>query len=255
MKKQFTLRDGSKVTDKRLGRLRPTKLDPRNLPLAEVLSPRGTPVTKFWKLTRAFDQGAIGMCCGTGSGHVLAAEPLFVDKIYSRFSPTGVYDLDLRFCKEDIYWAAEAIDGFPGGDYPGAGRYSEGTGLLATARICRKWDFITEFRWAKTIQEIKLGMSYIGPCMMGIPWYSKMFEPDTEGIIPVKGYLAGYHALCFLGLDMENKRFAVQQSWGPKWGITIDDMPGRAYITFDGLKKLFQDSFSEGCFFIKKIKQ
>lgn len=245
------LRDGSKVKDIRLGLLEREKPDQRNLSLHDLLRARGIlgkkPVTRKWALDIAYDQGQKGICTATMDGHMLAAEPLLIQTVST---PSGVVPITLDWLEENIYFKAQLIDGFPGGASPGAGKFSEGTGMLATAKMTKRWDLIGAYYFAKTFEEMQLGLSYIGPAGIGIPWFKNFYEPDENGIIRMGGSKSGFHGIAGLAIDMENQWIEVQQSWGPTWGIEIDGRPGRFRIKLPVLEKLFYRRHSKVVFYV-----
>jgi len=72
--------------------------------------------------------------------------------------------------------------------------------------------------------------------VVGTNWYYGMFYPDRNGLIKVKGGLAGGHAYVVNGVDTKNKLFRIKNSWGKSWGIQ-----GRAFISFNDMARLIRE--------------
>ena len=66
------------------------------------------------------DQGQEGACTGFAVAHELIAQPSVVRK-----------GINAKFAREKLYWEAQKIDPFPGGDYPGAEPNMEGSTVLS----------------------------------------------------------------------------------------------------------------------------
>lgn len=249
----LTLRDGSKVKDRRLALIRKR---PDTQPFISVVRHLivEKPVSKKWKLPRRFDQGREGICTGTAALHLITSEPMFArGRDWRQAEKTGepfVENTDLDWARENIYWRAQRRDRYKGGTYPESKFYSEGTDIITTCKILRESHFCKGFYQANNVHELKMGVSHVGPCFIGIPWYMDMFEPNSEGVINPRGALAGFHAVTVLEIDMARKLFGFPQSWEDDWG----DGNGWGYITFKGMSKLLSHPASEAYFLAGRAK-
>jgi hypothetical protein len=146
------------------------------------------------------DQAAEGACTGFGTGHVLAATPK------SRLDITN----DMA---RGLYYEARRQDEWFGEDY-------EGSSVNGVMRAARLLGHISEWRWCKTMAEVRHALSYHGPLVIGVNWYTGMFNPDHRGILSISGVIAGGHALMLAGYKFENGQYwyRLENSWGPGWG-------------------------------------
>lgn len=146
------------------------------------------------------DQGREGACTGFGTGHVLAA------------SPKSRLDI-VNETAQLIYYEARRQDEWPGEDY-------DGSSVNGAMRAARLMGYITEWRWCKTMAEVRHALSYHGPLVIGVNWYTGMFTPNARGLLTISGTLAGGHALMVAGYKFENGQYwyRLENSWGPAWG-------------------------------------
>lgn len=142
------------------------------------------------------DQGAEGACTGFGTAHVIAASPIERPDINDNIARA-------------IYLEAQKQDEWPGEDYSG----SSVNGAMKAARL---QGYISEWRWCKSLDEIRHALSYHGPLVIGVKWYEGMFSPDENGFIHPTGAVRGGHALMLQGYRGDD--FRLENSWGPTWG-------------------------------------
>lgn len=192
------------------------------------------PRSYTWRCYEQLDQGADGACVGFGVTHELVARPAEVQ---------GLTD---SYAKEQIYWEAQKIDPWDGGAYPGAYPFYEGTSVLAGAKVAKRLGWIEEYRWAFGLEQLKLGVGYNGPAVIGVPWYEGMFYPDANGFIHPTGQVAGGHCVLVNAISVTKKRFTIHNSWGAGWG-----MNGECYISFDDMGKLLSE-WGEAVFFLHR---
>lgn len=223
------LRNGQKVSDRRLARIQQFDERSRQFRIVTTAS-SSTPRSYTWSCPTHLDQGQLGSCTGNGWTHELMAKP------------SSVKGLDEKFAVEKIYYEAQKIDEFPGGSYPGAVPYSEGSSVLAAAKIVHKLGYVKEYRWAFGLQDLILAVGHLGPAVLGIDWYDGMFDPDANGFIHVTGQVAGGHCLIAKGVNITGKYFLLHNSWGNAWG----PLKGDAKISFDDMDKLLR-SGGEAC--------
>lgn len=195
------------------------------------------------------DQGREGACVGFAWSHELAAKPKVV--------PTD-NEYALR-----IYRRARQLDPWPGEDY-------DGTSVLAGVKALQEITtshgspLITEYRWAFGIQDVLRVLGYRGPLVLGINWYSNMYEPDSKNFIHADGEIVGGHAILAKGVrivkkdplgtypvpwdnvDLDKSYVKLHNSWGVDYGIG-----GTAYITVRDLDKLLNDD-GEACIPVRR---
>lgn len=211
--KLTTLRDKSEVLDPRLGRLVQFDERSRAYPIRKVL--RAMKATKprsyTWRCNQWLDQKATDGCVGGGCGHELIARPL---------EATGV---TWNYCFKKIYWEAQKLDEWAGGEYPGAEPVYGGTSVLAGVKALKKAGWCKAYRWAFSIDDVILGVGYRGPCIVGTNWYEGMMEPRPDtGTVFIEGELLGGHCYLIRGYDARIGRFLCRNSWGRKWGVDGD---------------------------------
>ncbi len=202
------LRDGTDVDDIRLDRLEEFDEASLDYPVCAVITVE-QPTTTLWTIPAGepvLDQGKDGACVGFGVTNEL------------RFNPTPVAGLDATFAKQNIYWAAQRIDPWPGGSYPGARPAYEGTSVLAGIKTAAKLGFYGEYRWAFGEAELALAVSQVGPAVIGVPWYTGMFRPTRAGYLNLTGQPEGGHCVLVVGIDVDGGYYTIYNSWGPSWG-------------------------------------
>lgn len=233
MPQQYTLKDGTSTSDRRLDRipafdrhsLRYLIRDALNTEQQHLVShswgcPAGTPV---------LDQGQEGACTGFGVTNELL------------YDPVPVPSLDAVFARERVYWVAQRDDPWPGGAYPDASPRYEGTAVLYAVKAAADLGYYTEYRWATSEKELALGVGYLGPAIIGVDWYEGMFRPDTHGFIHPTGDKVGGHCTLLTGINVEDGYYTLHNSWGASWG---DD--GNCRISRKTMAKLLGDN-GEAC--------
>jgi C1A family cysteine protease len=227
------LRNGEVTRDVRLDRQREIDLRSLNYSIASVLGAKESlPRSYTWRVDERLDQGQEGACVGFGWSCELAARP------------SEVEDVTDAFARESIYWQAQRTDEYEGGAYPGADPFSEGSSVLAGAKVCQSLGFFSEYRWALTLEDLVLAVGYKGPAVIGIDWYEGMYDPDADGFIHPAGQIVGGHCICIIGVHVELNEggkidplrswFLLQNSWGASWG-----MDGRCRLTVVEMMKLW----------------
>jgi hypothetical protein len=224
------LRDGTHTDDPRLDRLVHFDERSRAFPVRTLLGD-AAPKAKTWRIQRQqLDQGAEGACVGFAMAHELIAAPRRrrVLRINGQRTP-----VDMRFAREHIYWAAQAIDPWQGGAYPGASPNYEGTSVLAGVKVLQQLGLIGEYRWAFSLEELIAAVLQLGPAVLGVPWYDSMYRPDADGYLRVSGRVVGGHAILCRGVDTRRERFTLHNSWSTF---------GKCYVTFDDMARLLAEN-------------
>lgn len=190
-------------------------------------------VPTFWEEGIVLDQGSEGACVGFAWTGELLAEPQSPQE-----QPSFDYANSLAI---SFYRQAQLVDQWPGEDY-------EGTSVLAGARIMKQKGFIGEYRWCFNIHDVKNALLTEGPVVIGIPWFSGMYDTDPNGVVRISGDLVGGHALVLTGYhpsltigNTTEKYFRWRNSWGPDYGNN-----GSGWIRFKDLEKLLRSN-AEAC--------
>jgi hypothetical protein len=173
----------------------------------------------------ALDQGRKSSCTGNAVVGALATEPNVSDGIADRIT----FNQQLAI---DIYSKATTLDKF-GWTYPPTDR---GSSCLAAMKAAKAMGLIKQYRWCFGIQDILRTLSYIGPVITGINWYSGFNRPDSSGEIHLSGEKTGGHAIQLIGIDVENQKVWAVNSWGSRWGIQ-----GRFCISFQLMERLLKE--------------
>lgn len=103
-----------------------------------------------------------------------------------------------------------------------------------------------EYRWAFSTQDLLEGIGYHGPAVIGVPWYSGMFNTDSDGFIQPTGMQSGGHAILAKAINVKKGYVTLHNSWGKNWG-----MNGDCKITFDDLDKILNQR-GEAVFLVKR---
>lgn len=222
------LKNGVKTSDVRLDRIPQFDEESRSYPVRQLVASK-KPRSYTWRVPAWLDQGTEGACVGFSWSHELAGRPKEVK---------GVTDDTAR----DVYRRARQIDEWPGEDY-------EGTSVLAGAKAIQEAGYMSEYRWAFGLEDLILAVGYQGPAVLGINWYTGMYDPDSKGYIHVEGEIAGGHAIVCHGVNIKGQYFKLHNSWGKNWG-----KDGECLISFDDMRRLLSER-GEACVpVVRKIK-
>lgn len=247
----IVLKGGFRTQDPRLDRI--PQFDPQSLNYrVSKAVVRGVAVedreicSKVWELDTWLDQGSEGRCVEYGICHDLLADPEPVVR-----EPLVEQILATR----RIYWPAQREDVFPGGSYPGANPFSEGTSVLAGMKVAKSLGFYGEYRWSTSLGSALRGLSHLGPLILGINWYEEMGDPDGDGYVHVDGDQTGGHCILCIGshivavtgfegvikdpdqIDMEQSYVILHNSWGRGWG-----QDGRCKLSIPDFDRLRQEN-------------
>jgi hypothetical protein len=233
----ITLKDGTVTQDKRLDRIVEFDERSRAYPIRALVAPVVKPRGYTWATPPSLDQGQDGACVGFA----------FTQDILAR--PVPLSTVDATFAKEHVYWEAQKLDSWPGGEYPDADPRYSGTSTLAGAKVLQSLGFFKEYRWAFGLDDLILAVGYKGPAIVGINWYGSMFTPDTDGVVHVTGDVAGGHDILVVGVNVKKKLFKLHNSWGPNWGIE----GGSCYISFDDMGRLLSED-GDACIPVNRTK-
>lgn len=173
-----------------------------------------TPGRRSWNLARTFDQGPTGACAAAAWGHLLAAEPIFLEGL--------TWDFLLR----EVYWEAQRRDRWPGGEYPGAKPIIGGTSAESVAQILKSRGQIVDFRRVSEIESLALALMVNGPVVLDMLWFEGMRSPANP--MTPTGRVLGRHCVTATGarliadahgtLDYRHSWVEVVNSRGQSWG-------------------------------------
>jgi hypothetical protein len=179
---------------------------------------------RTWFTRDVFDQGYTSQCVAFSGVGWLVAGPVRNIK-----DPPGF---------QELYRECQLIDEWPGED-PDV----EGTSIRALYKVLRRWGYVSEYRWAWTLEPVVNHILMNGPMVLGTNWYSGQMETDGDGFVRATGELAGGHAYLAIGANRAKKcpdgsTGAVRcvQSWGRGWG-----QGGRFWLSFADLAKLLAE--------------
>lgn len=217
------LRDGSKTQDARLDRLVNFDDRSRNYPVRALISDRKMR-SYSWRCTKHLDQGRDGSCVGFGTAHKLIARP------------AEVLWIDAEYAKKRIYWEAQKIDPWKGGNYPGAFPRYEGSDVLSALKILKAYGWIDSFHWGFGLEDLIYGVGHIGPATLGIPWKKGMRDGDKNGFIHATGKTEGGHCIFCKAVNIAKAFFTLHQSWGGTW-----NGDGDCKISFEDMETLLHE--------------
>jgi hypothetical protein len=201
--------------------------DPRSrgYGVRELLPRRVERRQRLWALPSGagypIDQGQEGQCVGFGYTCELAAEPIVID-VGQAFAP-------------QLYRLAQAEDRKMGNYWDG------GASMLAGAKAAKNGGYIQSYRWAFGIDDVIDTLCAIGPVVLGINWYTDMYDTDHRGLVKVGGSLAGGHCICAVGYWPNHPDFGEDvvvwmNSWGRSYGLN-----GVGFIRVPDLAGLLED--------------
>lgn len=170
---------------------------------------------KQWTPGGVLDQGQTGTCVGHGWAAFLSSTP-----VRSAGDPFHIYDL------------ATTLDGFPDNDH----NPNYGTTVRAGAKALETMGRLKSYVWAYSSKECANWILRQGPVVIGIPWYSLMFQVTQDGYVIPGGANVGGHCVLVYGCDVPLRTLYIQNSWGTSWGHG-----GRCKMTFDVLDNLLSD--------------
>lgn len=206
------LKDGTTTNDIKLDRLIRFDERSKNYPIRAILRSTLQPKTNSWQ-GYTTDQGNQGACVGHCVTQEAACMP---NPFYGPFASIA----DLNDVAKEVYYRAQQIDYWPGGEYPGATPVYAGTSVLAGLKAGMELGWWKEYRWAlgpgaaAAAQDVILTLSHFGPVMMGTWWYTGMWRPDSAGYLRATGNQEGGHAYLLTKYDAEKDAVYTPNSWG-----------------------------------------
>jgi hypothetical protein len=207
------------TVDKRLGRN--VKHDSRSLDFQVEAAPTATLKTVNHKVNiGVLNQGNLGSCTGNAGTANLAANDLWAN--YGKN-----LTLDEKYAVA-LYGRATALDDYQG-TYPPTDTGSDG---LTIAKVLKERNIIDSYQHATSLAATLTALQSQA-VITGTEWREDMFNPDDDGRLRITGDVAGGHEYLLRGVDVENKRVWMRNSWGKTWGVA-----GEAYFTWDDFEEL-----------------
>lgn len=206
----------------KLGRL--VNLDERSKNFSiRRLAPVQQPKTTYWDCGLHLNQKEISACVGFSWIHFMGSRP---EETHGLTETHAI----------NLYYTAQTLDSLPGTAY-------EGTSVLGGVKALKKLypSAISAYHWAFGLEELLVAISWVGPIVIGVNWFSGMFETDANGKLEISGTLVGGHALLVTGLNLEERVFTLRNSWGREWGLR-----GDCFVSFDTMDKLLRQQ-GEAC--------
>lgn len=238
------LKNGNVTFDRRLDRIPEFDEQSRSYPIRSLVGTEKLLRSYTWSVGARcllqpqlyLNQYREGACVGFGYSHWKAARPMLVKNLTNE---------DAR----QLYFEVQRNDPWPGGAYPGADPFYEGTSVLSGAKILQSQGFFSAYHWAFSEREVALALGYVGPVVFGLNWYEGMMETDADGFIAPTGEVVGGH--CILGMSIQVKKdyYVLHNSWGPEWGVK-----GRAKIRRADLDRLLHED-GEACLPVRGAKR
>ena len=204
------------TTEYKLGRIPEFDNRSRGFPIRALLGAPRPPRSYTWNCYAQLDQDGVGACVGFSWAAELAARPVIIKNVTNAIGMS-------------IYKRAQQLDEWPGEDY-------EGSSVLGGAKAVSEYGFLDEYRWGFSLSDALEAISYHGPAVLGINWYSGMFSPGPAGIIKPTGAIAGGHAILANGISAKKQLVRLHNSWGTDWGIN-----GDAFLSFEDLGTLLKE--------------
>lgn len=180
--------------------------------------------SKYHFTDTVLDQGMTAHCVGAASRGWLSAGPV-----------RNLSGPDMH----QIYAAAQRVDEWPGEepDY-------FGTSVRAAFKVLKAQGYVSEYRWAFTLEAVLDHILLKSPMVLGTEWTMGMMEPDRFGFIHAGGEAVGGHAYLVKGANREKRcpdgsRGAVRivNSWGLGWGEK-----GMAWLSFKDAEALIKNN-------------
>ena len=184
---------------------------------------------KRWKPGVTLNQGQEGACVGFGWTQELLTSP----RPYLTDAATG------NSYARGFYHETLLNDEFEGEE-------DTGTSVLAGAKTAVRRGEMGEYRWCRTVEELRDTIITTGPVVIGIPWYHDMYWTRDSGLVTVGGDLVGGHCILvdeyhpgkrLLGEDYHARfeGFGWHNSWGDGYGIN-----GRGFIRIEDMRDLIK---------------
>lgn len=149
------------------------------------------------------DQGNYGTCVGNG---------------FAQFGNT--MPIDDQYDEKDaraIYYETTVIDGWPDDpDAPGGGQ--QGATVRSGAKAMQNRRRVNAYAFASSVSAVTQWIQENGPVVIGVNWYTGMFDTDANGYVKVTGAIEGGHCVLLRGYLASEAAYLGENSWGEGWG-------------------------------------
>lgn len=206
--------------------------DSRSRAFAHQPSSRTLKTTTHERRIPVLDQGSLGECTAASSVGALGTEPFFTS-----LSDLGQLTFDDPMCR-DLYHQFTAEDSYEG-TWPPDDTGSDG---LTAAKVLKERGLISGYTHTFTTNDALLAVGPSDgtgvPVITGVNWYSSMDAPSSSGEVKVtsQAFVRGGHEIEVAGIDVEEKRVWLWQSWGLSFGLS-----GRFWWSFDTWDRLLHE--------------
>lgn len=179
-------------------------VDPNDLRFLASVPPSAPIRTTRWRRGPTLNQEETPKCVEFAAKAMIMAQP---------FGHTVATVLKML---DRLYEQAQDLDEWEGHNY-------DGTSTRGAMKALQQRGIIKNYWWIKTEAMLRQYVRSISPCMMGVSWLTKMFEPDSSGVVTCEGGEEGGHEICCLWFDdnvtgYSDGLYVFQNSWGEEWG-------------------------------------
>ena len=222
------LKNGQHISDSRLTRIEDFDERSKNY---KIQVKNNAPMEKLWRCNTHLNQGYEGSCIGHGIAHSLIADP-----VYRKMTHEDAVNL---------YYIAQHLDKWEGGEYHNAHPHYSGTSVLAGCKAAKSQELIESYHWGFGVSDLIKGLQEVGPAVLGIPWYTGMTTTNKNGLIHPEGKRRGGHCILCKGIFLDFSdvgTFVLHNSWGDYWGIDGDcyiSVSDMAYLLKEGGEVVF----------------
>jgi hypothetical protein len=201
--------------------------DPRSLRYAHGVLPKSAITSVEWtRRIPILDQGDLGSCTGNAGTGVLGtdsagrtASTTVTISADGAAASHGLFTAGDHALDEDfavaLYSLATILDGVSG-QYPPTDTGSTGIGV---GKALKALGLASGYTHAFSLDALNSALQ-TGPVMIGIEWLNSMFDPKSDGRIPVtkSSGVAGGHELELSKFDAATGEYWVPNSWNTSWG-------------------------------------
>lgn len=130
------------------------------------------------------------------------------------------------------------------------GNHATGACVLAGAKVLRRHGYLDEYRWAFSLSDVIGSVLYLGPVVIGVPWYESMWATRPSGLVEVDGRRVGGHSLVLTGFSASRRlrgegRIGPAFQWRNSWGRGYGKR-GHGWVRAADLERLL-DEGGEAC--------
>jgi len=110
-----------------------------------------------------------------------------------------------------------------------------GTSLVCALKVLKDKGMINGYSWGFTLDDLILGVGYIGPAVIVVPWYESMYNTVGKSFeVKIAGKQVGYHCIVVKAVEIQEQFFVLLNSWGSSYGHN-----GLCRVSFANMLRLF----------------